>query len=741
MRLTPIMFELRRRVWHSQRLKEHDFLGRLMTDKHDRPLENAPPARLESMFPREVNEARFQKLFEDAEAMSIQGYLVDGTVVYWNRASELIYGYTADEAIGGNLLDLIIPEDMREPVREAVRWMFEHGKGVPPARLALRHKNGSRVSVLSSHTVVAVPGAQPVMFCMDADMRALAQAEEALRIAATAFESQQGMVITDAAGCILRINRAFACNTGYTGQELVGRSVRCLLSPRNPPATLPMIIESVSETGVWQGEIWTRHKPNTDIEEWVNITAVRDTTGLVTHYVGWLTDISQRKEAEAKILQLAFYDPLTHLPNRRLMYDRLKQAMGGAGRSGEFGGVLFVDLDDFKTLNDTLGYEVGDRVLLELANRLSNSVRSSDTVARLGGDEFIVMLEDLGQDASTAAAYVQSVGQKLIRELARPSEFGRGLYQCGACMGAALFDGPEPSADEVIKQAELAMYAAKRSGRGAMRFFDAGMQSEVNRRAELVRGLREGIERQEFRLFVQPQQDAAGHTVGAEALLRWMHPEAGMQAPGQFIQVAEESGVIVPLGNWVLEAACQILVSWADNSALEHLVLSVNVSASQFSQTDFVARVQSVFDRTRARPARLKLELTESMLIHNVDAVIEKMAALRALGVTFSLDDFGTGYSSLSYLQHLPFSELKIDQSFVRNMGNVRNGTTIVETIIGLGHSLGLTVIAEGVEEIATHEQLQAMGCDHFQGYLYGRPIAPEGFVLQMLGAIPSDGA
>lgn len=692
------------------------------------------------LFTHGMDEQRFEKLFEDADSMSIQGYLPDGTVVYWNHASELIYGYTADEALGGNLLDLIIPDEMRERVREAVRWMFETGKGIPPTRLELRHKDGSKVPVYSSHTIITLPGQPPVLFCMDADMRALAEAEEELRIAATAFDSQQGMIITDVHGAVLRVNRSFTEATGFTAEDVLGQSFRVLLSPRNPPDLSGEMLTSLTRSGSWQGEVWARCRNSNDIAEWVTLATVVDEGGRVTHYVGWLTDISQRKETEAQIVQLAFYDPLTGLPNRRLMHDRLQQAMGATQRNGSHGALLFLDVDDFKTLNNSLGHETGDQLLKQLAARLKLAVRATDTVARFGGDEFIVMLEDLGPDARAAGLLAELVGQHLIQGLAdEPYDFEAQPYACGVSIGAVLFQGTDIDTDELLKQAELAMYEAKNAGRGVLRFFDTSMQSSVNRRVELVRSLREGLARHEFELYYQPQLDREGTLFGAEVLLRWNHPSQGLRLPGTFIKAAEESGVILPLGNWALEAACASLVSWARDPALRGLTLSVNVSALQFSRPDFVSTVTGVLNTTGAPPERLRLELTESMLIDNVEDVIRKMQALRALGVSFSLDDFGTGYSSLSYLQHLPLSELKIDQSFIRNMSQADNGNSIVQTIISLGHCLGLTVIAEGVEDEHCHQQLQALACDHFQGYLYGRPMGLEAF-LHFVAARPGPG-
>ena len=439
-------------------------------------------------------------------------------------------------------------------------------------------------------------------------------------------------------------------------------------------------------------------------------------------------------------MQLAFDDPLTGLPNRRLMHDRLQQAMGATQRTGHHGALLFLDLDDFKTLNNTLGHETGDQLLKQLATRLKLAVRVSDTVARFGGDEFIVMLEDLGPDARAAGLLAELVGRHLIESLtAEPYDFEPQPYACGVSIGAVVFRGTDIGTDELLKQAELAMYEAKNAGRGVLRFFDTSMQSSINRRVELIRSLREGLARREFELYYQPQLDHHGALFGAEVLLRWNHPSDGLRLPGTFIKAAEESGVILALGNWALEAACASLASWAQHPALRGLTLSANVSAMQFSRPDFVATVKNALDATGAPPERLRLELTESMLIDNVEDVISKMKALRALGVSFSLDDFGTGYSSLSYLQHLPLSELKIDQSFIRNMSKGDNGSSIVQTIISLGHCLGLTVIAEGVEDEHCHRQLQALACDHFQGYLYGRPMNIQAF-LQFVAARPGPG-
>ncbi|MGE5386446.1 MAG: putative bifunctional diguanylate cyclase/phosphodiesterase [Betaproteobacteria bacterium] len=670
-----------------------------------------------------ISEALFHKLFDEAETMSIQGYLPDGTVIYWNHASETLYGYTAAEALGANLLDLIIPPAMRSAVAAEVHGMFKTGRAAPPSRLYLRHRDGHVVPVYSSHTVVAAPSGTPILFCMDTDMSALDRAEAELRVAATAFESQQGMVIADANGVVLRVNRAFSQITGYSAAEVVGRTPGKIISDRHPPKFYQAIIQSLHEAGYWQGEILSRHKNGEIREDWVTIAAVKNHQGQVTHYVATHTDITQQKRAEAKIIHLAFYDPLTQLPNRRLLLDRLKQAVVATQRNESAGALLFIDLDNFKTLNDTLGHDVGDHLLQQVAGRLKLTVREKDTVARLGGDEFVVMLEDLSPNLQEAANQAEAVGRKILASLGRSHILAEREYLGSVSIGVTLFGLGASSAEELMKQADLAMYQAKAEGRNTLRFFDPEMQAAVSLRAALLNGLREGLHQQQFQLFYQAQVDRGGRVVGAEALIRWECPGRGVVSPADFIPIAEESGLILPMGLWVLETACNQLASWAEEPRNTRLTLAVNVSAYQFSRSDFVDQVLEVLARTGANPRRLKLELTESLLVNEVDDVIAKMSALKQLGVSFALDDFGTGYSSLSYLRRLPLDQLKIDQSFVRDLLVDANSTAIARTIIVLSQTMGFAVIAEGVETEAQRDLLAQLGCNTYQGYLFSRPL------------------
>ncbi len=442
--------------------------------------------------------------------------------------------------------------------------------------------------------------------------------------------------------------------------------------------------------------------------------------GLVISY----QDVTDLRRASAEIETLAFYDPLTGLPNRRLLLDRLRQATGRADRTGQLGAVLFMDLNQFKMLNDTQGHEVGDLLLQQVADRLRAGVRESDTVARLGGDEFVVLLVDLARERSEAATCAQRLGEMLLDSLAQPYELEGHQYQGACSMGATLFGMGEHSAGELLKQADIAMYTVKTQARSnALCFFDPQMQTLISERAQLQTDLRKALVRNELVLHYQPQFALDGRMVGAEALLRWQHPERGMVSPVEFIPVAEECGLIVPIGQWVLESACAQLALWQRDVRRAHLSVSVNVSARQFRQSDFVAQVTEVLARTKVHTKRLKFELTESLVLDNVDDTIAKMLQLRQQGVQFSVDDFGTGYSSLAYLTQLPLHELKIDQSFVRNLGLRPTDDVIVQTIIGMASNLGLEVIAEGVETLQQKNFLARHGCHLYQGYLLGRPM------------------
>ena len=455
--------------------------------------------------------------------------------------------------------------------------------------------------------------------------------------------------------------------------------------------------------------------------------------GLVIAY----HDVTDLRRAGAEIEQLAFYDALTHLPNRRLLMDRLQQAMTASSRSGFNGALLFLDLDNFKTLNDTLGHDLGDLLLQQVGQRLKDCVRGEDTVARLGGDEFVVMLLELSDSHLESMALAKRIGEKILQRLNEPYLLTTISYQSTPSIGATLFLGNQQAPAELLKQADIAMYEVKDSGRNALCFFDPQMQAAISARAHLEQDLKAALAQEQFALYYQPQIDRQGVVVGAEVLIRWQHPVRGMVPPLEFITLAEESTLILSIGHWVLRTACQQLALWQQHDATRALHLSVNVSARQFRQVDFASQVAEVIRETGINAQLLKLELTESVVLDNVDDTIAKMTELKATGVRFSMDDFGTGFSSLAYLTRLPMDQLKIDQSFVRNIGIQHSDGVIVQTIIGMARNLALEVIAEGVETSAQHEFLTLHGCYLYQGYLFGKPTLLVEFEA-LLGATPA---
>jgi diguanylate cyclase (GGDEF)-like protein/PAS domain S-box-containing protein len=551
---------------------------------------------------------------------------------------------------------------------------------------------------------------------------------EQLRIAAAAFESQESLMITDADGVILRVNRAFTETTGYPAEEVVGQTPRLLKSGRHDAEFYRTMWESLLRTGTWQGEIWDRRKNGQIYPKWLTISAVKGDDGVITHYVGSHFDITERKASEEKIQHLAFYDHLTDLPNRRLLLDRLNQALAFSARSRRAGALLFIDLDNFKNLNDTLGHDMGDMLLQQVTQRLESCIRRGDTVARLGGDEFVVMLLDLSEQPIEAAAQTEVIGEKILNALGLPYPLATQAYHCTASIGVTLFDSNLQSTDELMKQADIAMYQAKKAGRNALRFFDRQMQENISARVSLENELHDALEFRQLHLHYQIQVDNAYKPLGAEALIRWIHPRRGIVLPAQFVPLAEESGLILPIGLWVLDAACGQIKAWEKDVITRDLTLAVNVSAKQFRQVDFVTQVQSAIQRHSIRAALLKLELTESLLQEDIDVTIATMNALNEIGVQFSLDDFGTGYSSLQYLKRLPLHQIKIDQSFVRDIERDGSDIAVVRATIAMARSLELDVIAEGVETEEQRQVLLRNGCSSYQGYLFGRPVPIEEF-------------
>lgn len=593
--------------------------------------------------------------------------------------------------------------------------------------LALQRKDGSRFSArLSCMRMETEKNATGIRIAISdlTDITELKNAIAEAKIAATVFESLQGMVVTDADKKILRVNRAFTDISGYTQQESVGKTMKILGSGLQDQAFYDEMWMHISRTGFWQGEIWNQRKNGEAFPAFVTVTAVNGNDAHTTHYVGTMIDITKRKEAENEIRSLAFYDTLTNLPNRRLLLDRLKRALAASSRNQRDGALLFIDLDNFKVLNDTAGHDIGDLLLVKVADCLVTCVREGDTVARLGGDEFVVILEDLNGDAEQCAREVEQIGEKILMHLNEIHMIDRYEHHTTASIGVTMFSGHQRSVEELLKRADLSMYQAKAAGRNTLRFFDARMQEAVTARMKTETELRAAILMEEFTLHFQPQVNEHGRMHGVEALVRWQSPLHGLVLPEKFITEVEYAGLILHLGRWVLESACAQLVTWAANPDTACLHVAVNVSARQFHQPNFVEDVIAILDRSGANPFKLKLELTESVLLDDIDDVIGKMNLLKGRGVLFSLDDFGVGYASLSYLKRLPFDQLKIDRSFIKNLLTDTKDAAITQMVIRLAHSMNIDVVAEGVETEGQCNFLVGNGCHAFQGYFFSPPLS-----------------
>jgi len=540
---------------------------------------------------------------------------------------------------------------------------------------------------------------------------------------------QHALVVTaDLNGAITYVNDKFCALTGYTAAELIGQDHRLLNSGTHPAEFFADMYRTITTGKVWNGEICNRAKDGS--LHWLMTTIVPflDQAGQPSQYITMSTDITDRKRVEEENLSLAFYDVLTGLPNRRLLLDRICSALTASARTQMYGAVLFLDMDRFKTLNDTLGHDYGDLLLIEVAQRIRSCVREVDTVARMGGDEFVVLLEKIDAHPKVASQKTAQIAEKIRASLAEVYQLDSHEYHSSPSIGVCLYLGNAEPVEGLLKHADMAMYRAKDGGRNAVAFFDPEMQSTVTLHAELEADLRHAVADEQLRLYYQIQVDSEQRVLGAEALVRWMHPVRGLVSPAQFISVAEESSLILNIGEWVLDKACRQLAAWRGSALTRDLSISVNVSAQQFKQPDFVDRVAAILRAYDVDSGCLKLELTESVVLFDVDDVVIKMHALIALGVKLSLDDFGTGYSSLTYLKKLPLYQLKIDQSFVRDITTDPNDAVMVRTIIDMAQNFGIHVIAEGVETDGQLAFLQQHGCDAYQGYRFSKPVSIEDF-------------
>ncbi|RLJ68139.1 PAS domain S-box-containing protein/diguanylate cyclase (GGDEF)-like protein [Sulfurisoma sediminicola] len=675
-----------------------------------------------------ASEARFRGIFENVDALAIQGYASDGTVTYWNQASENLYGYTAAEATGRSLLDLIIPPAARAEVRGAIDWMFENKQGIPAGRLELMHKGGYGVPVYSSHTVVDTPDQGTTLFCLDVDLSELERAEQAQRESEARYRalfeaSGDGIAVLrgdTVVDCNDAICRMFRCEC----RQIIGQSIAQLSPPQQtdsqPSADVAqarLAGAQAGDTGVYE---WRhRRMDGTLFDAEVNLTPVR--LGDEAHLITTIRDISERKQTEARIEFLAHHDALTGLPNRVLLRDRFEHARAYCERNGSSLAMLFIDLDNFKAVNDSLGHALGDELLKAVVQRLDQCVRDTDTVSRQGGDEFIVLLHDL-PDPGTA----ERVAGEVLLRLIEPFRIDDHVLNSGGSIGIALYPADGRDFDSLLQKADTAMYNAKAAGRNTYRFFTEAMNARVREHMRLQSHLHRAPVNAQFHLVYQPKYSIDGtRLTGFEALLRWNDPELGEIAPARFVPVAEDCGLIIPIGSWVMEEACRQISAWrAAGFAVPPV--SINLSALQFHRSSLVDSVAAVLAETGVPPSLLELELTESILLQDVEHTLATVRALKNLGVGLSIDDFGTGYSSLAYLKRFAVDKLKIDQGFVRDIGSDPDDAAIVRAVIQLARSLRLGTVAEGVE---TEEQLaflRAEGCEEVQGFLFGQPQPAE---------------
>jgi diguanylate cyclase (GGDEF)-like protein/PAS domain S-box-containing protein len=648
----------------------------------------------------------------------LNGYLLEVNQAYANMT-----GYTREELIGKNISQISAHSITPELVLARIEKAIDHGLSYFETQH--RHKDGHFMDFDVS--IAYIPEAK-CLFSFMRDISHRKEAEKTTRIAATAFETHEAIMITDANANIIRVNQAFEDITGYSAEDVLGKNPRMLSSGHQGRDFYADMWHQLLTKGAWTGEILDRRKNGQLYPKWLTITAVKDSEAKTSEYVAIFSDITARKKAEEEIYSLAFYDALTKLPNRRFLLDRMQQALSVSARSKNYGALLFLDMDRFKTLNDTLGHDYGDLFLIEIARRLQQCVREVDTVGRIGGDEYVVLIEEINLNAEESSRKIALVAEKIRASLSSPYLIKESEYHSSPSVGVSLYHGNQETVEAILKHADMAMYQAKESGGNTVRFFDPAMQLSVETRALLEADLRHAVPAKQLLLYYQIQLDSELRPLGAEALLRWSHPVRGMVSPMQFIPIAEESLLILEIGHWVLESACKQLAIWSKNEQTQQLMLAINVSAQQFKRHDFVETVTTLINIHQINANYLKLELTETVVLEDVTNVVSKMHALKALGVRLSLDDFGTGYSSLSYLKQLPLDQIKIDQSFVRDMTTDPNDAVMVQTIINLAQNFRLNVIAEGVETQAQLNALKKYGCMAYQGYLFSKPVPIEEF-------------
>ena len=650
---------------------------------------------------------------------------VHGVYMDCNAHLSTLFGLTREQVIGHTAVQLSSNEAVLDQTRSDALVVSTGEPQRSEVHLAEPAGDGRDFEVIRV-PIRAPDGTLSGILGVARDVTARKLADRELRIAAAAFEGQQGMLVTDGAAVIQRVNASFTRMMGYTAEDLVGQTPRAFKSSLQPPDFYERMWAEIHESGAWAGTLWNHRKDGSLCHVRLTVSAIRDGHGRVAHYVGTFSDLTGETEAKARVAHLERFDALTDLPNRTVLEERITDMLQ-QGRSGATvqGALLLFDLDEFSVINNVHGRRVGDQLLQQSAQRLWQLLPRGATLARFTSDEFAVLVPG----AAAAPEFILDLAQRMQAALAEPHPIeGAGPLTCTASVGVTLAQGPARGADALLAEVELATAKAKTEGHQSVRLFVPEMQVELDARSLLERDMRAGLQAGQFVLYEQPQVDDQGCIVGVEALVRWVHPQRGLIPPGAFIPVAERSGLIELLGTWILQEACRVLARWKDNPLSSALVLSVNVSPRQFRQPDFVQRVQQALDAAGADPARLMIEVTESMAMLDIDNTVDKLHQIKRMGVRIALDDFGTGNSSLSYLTRLPLDQIKIDQSFVRNLPDAENDALMTQTILSMARGLGFEVVAEGVETAAQWRMLGVQGCRVFQGYLFARPMTLDAF-------------
>ncbi len=676
------------------------------------------------------SELRFRTLLDNTPEISIQGYEADGTTFYWNKASEVLYGYTPQEAIGQNLLELIIPKVMHPEVKAAMQYMAESKTPIPSGELQLQRRDGSLVPVYSGHAVVNLPGKKPQIFCMDIDLTKRKEQEAGLRLAEAVFNSsQEGILITDIEKNIISVNPALERLFGYSQQELIGQTPSLLRSGRHSDEFYQHLWRELTTHHHWQGEIYNKHKDGTVVPLQLSISAVFNDKREVSHYAAVFTDLTKIRATEAEMMFLSEHDELTNLPNRQLFMSQVDQAIKQASREQAQFAVLMLDLDHFKDVNDSFGHQHGDQLLCLVAQTLKRKLRDCDVIARLGGDEFAILLKAMPQPEDAAM-----VANKIIGLMTEPWLLEDKMeVTIGASIGISIYPEHGTNTAVLLQGADAALYKAKAAGRNTFTFYADEYTQAARQRITVEAQLRKAIKMGHLRVFYQPQVDIhTGKIIGAESLVRWLDPERGLIPPSSFIPVAEVCGLIHEIGEFVLAETCRQGQQWLAEG-LPRLTLAVNVSPQQFKRHDMHKMVTDVLRQSGFPAYALELELTESALMDNEGSVVNTLNELRGLGIRLAIDDFGTGYSSLAYLKRFPLDVLKIDKKFIDDIPDSKDDMAIANAIIGLAHTLGFKVLAEGVETVEQLEFLQQQQCDHYQGYYFSPPVPADKFKAMLV--------